>query len=204
MIIIDQDVKDLAVQLSYIFWEDTKTDFCKKYGIPDTRYFGIDLVSPDMTRIVHVNIQSVITWADVAMFLAYKTLIFDFPEQFDMILATTPDTKISEMVLKVISKVIYIEPRVMPIEPKIVINHRQPNNHVLKKNKNTLAEEWIKNNPPVEKILRSEYYQKYTSEVEQCVCKDQLGKILRSVYGSGNIISPKIGDERCYHYIRPM
>lgn len=71
-----------------------------------------------------------------------------------------------------------------------------------KKSKNLLAEEWVRANPPVEKILRSEYYQKYTSEVDDCICKDQLGKILRSVYGSKNIISPKIGDERCYQYVQ--
>jgi len=45
----------VAAKLNLLMWEDAKDKVCAKFDIPETRDYGIDLVSPDFTKVAQVK-----------------------------------------------------------------------------------------------------------------------------------------------------
>lgn len=73
-----------------------------------------------------------------------------------------------------------------------------------KDDKKIITEEWVRANPPTEFISRSDYYQKYKNYMlGRCppTNENQLGKILRKIYGSENVSSPKKNGSLGYELI---
>jgi hypothetical protein len=74
----------------------------------------------------------------------------------------------------------------------VVNSGNGPNKVVQKSNKNDKIENWVRKNPPTESISRDDYFKKYSDENRNPTNKNNLGKILKKVYGDKNIISTKI------------
>lgn len=64
--------------------------------------------------------------------------------------------------------------------------------------KATKTEDWVRANPPVERISRDGYYEKYVAENANPTNKNNLGKVLKKVYGEENIVSSRT--DGVWHY----
>lgn len=96
-----------AYKLGMLMWEDIKYELCKKFDIPETRDFGIDLVSPDFSKIGQVKCFSSgtsISWSTMSTFLSYSFLLKAEP-----VLVTDPNVNISKMVLRAIPNIVFVD-----------------------------------------------------------------------------------------------
>lgn len=96
----------VAAKLDMLIWNDAKDEVCANFGIPETRDYGIDLISRDFTKVAQVKCHNNtrIGWSNVATFLAYNLSII----KAQPILVTTPNTPISDMVIRTIPDIVYI------------------------------------------------------------------------------------------------
>lgn len=90
-----------AHQLGMRMWSDIKDEFCRKFNIPETKDYGIDLVSPDFTRVTQVKCGSAsVKWSDVSAFVAYSLSLRVLP-----MLVAMHNVKISKTVLRFIPNI---------------------------------------------------------------------------------------------------
>lgn len=143
MIITNSNVKNLARRIGYVTWGDAKHEFCNKYNIPDNRYLGIDLVSPDLNKIACVVTSQYIGWSDVATFLAYRSIL---PDSVEMLLFAIPNAEISEIVKKAMNEIVR--------DINIVVHHAILDYSSI--------EEWVNDNPPGD-LSKNEYYARFSS-----------------------------------------
>lgn len=204
-----------AHQLGMRMWSDIKDEFCQKFNIPQTKDYGIDLVSPDFTKVAQVKcygIQKSVDWKNAATFIAYSSLIKATP-----VLVTTPDTKISKMVLRFISDVVfidntgiiktkddYVDEIVKIIKSKNMselpyllrslngdkLNKASESNMKLERTKE--IEVWIRSNPPCG-MTKDAYYEMFKIKVSNPVSKNKLSVIVMGLgYVTDNGPRPRL------------
>lgn len=95
-----------AVKLDMIMWEDISEKDIAKLKLPHRADYGIDLVSRDFRKTAQVKYygkNSTITWRSISTFTSYSMI---FLHTSDMILVTTKDAKIPDIVARSIPKIL--------------------------------------------------------------------------------------------------
>lgn len=196
----------VAHKLGMLMWSDAKVEACKKFNIPEIRDFGIDIISPDFTKVGQVKCfseGSSIGWGNTSTFISYSYAILNARP----ILITTPGTKISKMVIRAVPEIIFMSktgvvkdkdyyineitevvrhaninelPYILKkIKPSNQIPEKRQKYRKSEKDDNTIVE-WITSNPPIDET-KPEYYQKF---LDAKICKiglNQLSSILISI-----------------------
>lgn len=199
----------VAAKLNMLMWEDAKDKVCAKFDIPETRDYGIDLISPDFTKVAQVKCFSTtkIGWVNIATFLSYNSAFI----KAHPILVTTPDTQISNMVRRAIPEIVYISKtgivqdvdyyvdrisklvKTLTIEQAKSIDkvvhemNQKPNEtgHQLKYKKtkefDSMIAKWVSTDPPVD-LTKAEYFQKF---LDARVCKISMNQLSNVMFGIG-------------------
>jgi hypothetical protein len=97
-----------AVQLNMLVWEDVDAKFFEQKKLPFKSDYGIDLIDSKYTKTAQVKFygpNTPVTWKSVSTYIAYNHIL----GIKDMTLVTTPEAKISKMVIRSIPNIIRLD-----------------------------------------------------------------------------------------------